>query len=74
MGLKAAGLEDSRTLALALAADLAEHARTIELQRSERNRLAAADQPRYNLPLIPDGMDLAGLYRLAEALRNQKAA
>jgi hypothetical protein len=73
-GLKAAGLEDSRSLAKDLAADLAEHARAMELQRSERQRLAAAGQPRYNLPLIPDGMDLAGLYRLAEALRKQKAA
>jgi hypothetical protein len=73
-GLKAAGLEDSRALAVDLAADLAEHARTIELQHTERKRLAAAGQPRYNLPLIHDGMDLAGLYRLAEALRQQKAA
>jgi hypothetical protein len=73
-GLKAAGLDDSLALAKELAADLAEHARTVELQRVERRRLAAAGQPRYNLPLIPDGMDLAGLYRLAEALREQRAA
>jgi anion-transporting ArsA/GET3 family ATPase len=37
-GLKAAGLEDSMSLAKDLAADLAEHARTMELQRSERQR------------------------------------
>jgi len=73
-GLKAAGLEDSRPLAEELAADLAEHARAVDRQRSERRRLAAAGQPRYNLPLIPDGMDLAGLYRLAEELRDQRAA
>ena len=74
LGLKAAGIDDSRSLAADLAADLSEHARAMELQRSERQRLAAAGQPRYNLPLIPDGMDLAGLYRLAEELRNQGAA
>ncbi len=74
MGLKAAGLDDSKTLAADLTADLAEHARSMELQRSEQRRLAAAEQPRYNLPLIPDGMDLAGLYRLAEQLREQGAA
>jgi hypothetical protein len=74
LGLKAAGIDDSRSLAADLAADLAEHARAMELQRSERHRLAAAGQPRYNLPLIPDGMDLAGLYRLAEALQEQGAA
>jgi anion-transporting ArsA/GET3 family ATPase len=73
-GLKAAGLDDSRSLAADLAADLAEHARAMGLQRSERRRLAAAGQPRYNLPLIPDGMDLAGLYRLAEELCKQGAA
>jgi anion-transporting ArsA/GET3 family ATPase len=73
-GLKSAGVDDSRALAADLAADLAEHAQTVELQRSERRRLAAAGQPRYNLPLIPDGMDLAGLYRLAEELREQGAA
>jgi Anion-transporting ATPase len=74
LGLKAAGLEDSRLLARDLAVDLAEHAGAMELQRTERRRLAAAGQPRYNLPLIPDGMDLAGLYRLAETLRQQRAA
>jgi anion-transporting ArsA/GET3 family ATPase len=74
MGLKAAGLDDSKSLAADLAADLAEHARSMELQRSEQHRLAAAKQPRYDLPLIPDGMDLAGLYRLAEELREQGAA
>ena len=74
MGLKAAGIDDSLSLAASLSADLAEHARAMELQRSERRRLAAAGQPRYNLTLIPDGMDLAGLYRLAGELREQGAA
>ena len=74
LGLKAAGLEDSASLATDLAADLAEHARAVELQGRERDRLAAAGQPRYNLPLIPDGMDLGGLYRLAQELRRQGAA
>lgn len=73
-GLKAAGIEESRSLAAELTADLAEHAQAMELQAAERRRLAAAGQPRYDLPLIPDGMDLAGLYRLAEALRDQGAA
>ena len=36
--------------------------------------LADAGQPCYELPLITDGMDLAGLYRLAAALREQGAA
>src|SRR5579859_5293299 len=74
IGLKAAGIEESRSLAAELAADLAEDARATDMHRAERRRLAEVSQPRYDLPLIPDGMDLAGLYRLAEALRDQGAA
>jgi anion-transporting ArsA/GET3 family ATPase len=74
LGLKAAGLDDSRRVASALAAELTEHARTVTSQRAQRRRLAGAGQPRYDLPMITDGMDLAGLYRIAAALRDQGAA
>ena len=73
-GLKAAGIEDRRGLAASLAAELTEHAREELAQRAQRSRLAEAGQPRYDLPLITDQMDLAGLYRLAAALRDQGAA
>ncbi|MGE5285968.1 MAG: ArsA-related P-loop ATPase [Micromonosporaceae bacterium] len=74
VGLKAAGIEQGRELAGDLGAELTEHARRMALERRERRRLAATKQPRYDLPLIPDGIDLAGLYRLAAALREQGAA
>ena len=74
LGLKAAGLEDSLGLAASLAAELSEHAREALAQRSQRHRLDATGQPRYELPLITDQMDLGGLYRLAAALRDQGAA
>src|SRR6266487_3080466 len=74
LGLKAAGLDDSRRLASALAAELTEHARTVTSQRAQRRRLAGPGQPRYDLPMITDGIDLAGLYRIAAALRDQGAA
>ena len=74
VGLKAAGLEDSGTLATYLAAELTEQARTDAGQQVQRRRLDAAGQPRYELPMITDGMDLGGLYRLAAALREQGAA
>ncbi len=74
VGLKAAGLQESRSLARDLAVELAEHARWVALQERERGELAAAKQPRYDLPMITDGIDLAGLYRLAEALHQQGAA
>lgn len=77
VGLKAAGIGDDRDLGevtTQLAAELGVHARRVALERQERRRLAAARQPRYDLPLIADGIDLAGLYRLAAELRAQGAA
>src|ERR1017187_5307077 len=74
LGLKAAGLEDSLGLAASLAAELSEHAREALAQRSQLHRLDGTGQPRYELPLITDQMDLGGLYRLAAALRDQGAA
>jgi len=76
MGLKAAGLENGGggNVADGLAAELAEHARQVLSQRERRGLLTATGQPCYDLPLITDGVDLAGLYRLAAALREQGAA
>jgi anion-transporting ArsA/GET3 family ATPase len=73
-GLKAAGLDGSRRLAADLAAELVEHAVTAVGQEEQRRRLAKPGQPCYDLPAITDGIDLAGLYRLAAALRDQGAA
>ena len=74
-GVKAAGLEhDAESIAAVLAAEAAEHARRTAIQRTEKERLESLDHPRYTLPLLSDGMDLAGLYDLAESLRAQGAA
>ncbi|WP_026412287.1 ArsA-related P-loop ATPase [Actinomadura oligospora] len=74
-GVKAAGLEhDAEQIAAVLTAEAAEHARRTALQAREKERLEGLDLPRYTLPLLPDGMDLAGLYDLAESLRAQGAA
>ncbi len=80
LGMKSAGLDDSlgpagsADLAGALVLELSEHAREVLAQREHQRALAAAGQPCYELPLIADGMDLAGLYRLATGLRDQGAA
>jgi energy-coupling factor transporter ATP-binding protein EcfA2 len=76
LGLKAAGIDAGAGtgLATALAAELAGHAREVVAQRAHQRALDAAGQPCYELPVITDGMDLAGLYRLAAALRDQGAA
>ncbi|GAA2619445.1 ArsA-related P-loop ATPase [Actinomadura fulvescens] len=74
-GLKAAGLErDAETVAAELVREATDHARRTALQKREKERLEGIDRPRYILPLLPDGMDRAGLYDLAEALREQGAA
>ncbi len=72
--LGAAGLHDTGSLAAALAGELAEHARHIELVDRERAELEAAGPPIYDLPLIAEGVDLAALHRLAADLREQGAA
>lgn len=72
--LTAAGLHSADALAAALADELADHARHVELQDSERTELEAAGQPIYELPMITEGIDLAALYRLAAELRDQGAA
>lgn len=74
LGLKAAGIDDSLRLATELAAELTEHAVAVSREKLQRDRLAEPGQPRYDLPVISDGIDLAGLYRLAATLREQGAA
>jgi anion-transporting ArsA/GET3 family ATPase len=69
-----AGLYDTEALAAALAGEISEHARHIELADRERTELEAAGQPLYELPLIAEGIDLAALHKLAAELRDQGAA
>lgn len=73
-GMKAAGIDDGDRTARELADELGEHAQRVSLERRERRRLAAAKRPRYPLPMVPEGIDLAGLYRLAAELTAQGAA
>jgi anion-transporting ArsA/GET3 family ATPase len=74
LGLKAAGIGDNHGLAADLATELREHALQVALQDRERDELQASGRPRYELPMIPEGIDLASLYQLAAALREQGAA
>ena len=74
VGLKAAGISDNHGLAADLMTELREHAQQVALQGRERDELLTAGLPHYELPMIPDGIDLAGLYQLAAILREQGAA
>lgn len=48
-----------------------EHASTLNAQRESERRLADLDVPRLTLPALADGMDLGGLYELAQHLTEQ---
>jgi len=74
LGLKAAGINDNHGLAADLMTELREHAQQVALQNRERDELLTSGRPHYELPMILDGIDLAGLYQLAAVLRQQGAA
>ncbi|MGW9427502.1 ArsA-related P-loop ATPase [Streptomyces decoyicus] len=48
-----------------------EHAERVELERAEYAELTAIGLPTHELELLPEGVDLAGLYHLARDLRKQ---
>jgi hypothetical protein len=74
LGLKAAGISDNHGLAADLMTELKEHAQQVALQNRERDELLTSGRPHYELPMIPEGIDLASLYQLAAVLRDQGAA
>jgi anion-transporting ArsA/GET3 family ATPase len=70
-GLKESGIDPVDDLPLLLAAEAADHANRVALETRERADLAEVGRPLYELPLLPEAIDLGGLYRLAEMLRAQ---
>ena len=70
-GLEKAGLDAPDELVEALATEAQDHATRVALEERGRDALAALDRPTYELPLLPDAVDLAGLYELAGLLRAQ---
>ncbi|MFF9869314.1 MULTISPECIES: ArsA family ATPase [unclassified Streptomyces] len=69
--LAAAGVAGSARLLTPLLEEAAEHAQRVQLEREQRELLAKLQVPTYELPFLGDGVDLAGLYRLAKELREQ---
>ncbi|MGW7367992.1 ArsA family ATPase [Streptomyces sp. NPDC054841] len=67
--LTAAGVSGAAGLVTPLLEQAAEHAQRVELEREQRGVLSALDLPTYELPLLSEGVDLAGLYQLAAELR-----
>ena len=50
------------------------HAERRRLEDSQRALIEAMDVPSYELPLMPGGVDLTGLYELAEVICEQGLA
>lgn len=67
--LTRAGVSGSAKLVSPLLAEAAEHAERVELEREQRGVLEELGLPTYELPLLGEGLDLGGLYRLARELR-----
>jgi anion-transporting ArsA/GET3 family ATPase len=73
-GLVAAGMTVRDPGVDALLVEAAEHAERVSLERAQRRRLKALGRPTYELPLLAEGVDLGGLYDLAERLCAQGMA
>jgi hypothetical protein len=54
-----------------LLAQAHEHAQRVVLEREQRAEIAALRLPVRELELLSDGVELGGLYRLADSLRKQ---
>jgi anion-transporting ArsA/GET3 family ATPase len=70
-GLKAAGLDASTQTVATLLGEAGEHAGRVLLEQRERQTLVALDRPTYELPMLPETVDLSALYELAERLVGQ---
>jgi anion-transporting ArsA/GET3 family ATPase len=71
--LKAAGVTGAAGLVTPLLEQAAEHAQRVELEREQRKALNTLELGAYELPMLSEGVDLAGLYQLAKELRKQGA-
>lgn len=70
-GLRTAGVDATSATVAALRSEAREHALRVALEQEERAELASSGAPLFELPMLEEGMDLAGLYELAEGLREQ---
>lgn len=70
-GLAAAGLPSSAAVVDALIGEAVDATDRAALEAAERAALAALARPTYELPWLPEGVDLGGLYELAAALTEQ---
>lgn len=72
--LAGAGLAHDAGTVAGLLAETRDTLTRLGVEQEQREALAAAQAPVIELPLLPDSVDLGGLYRLAEALAGLAAA
>ena len=72
--LKAAGVEADDGLVSGLLAEARDHAELRDLEDSQRKLVDELGVPTYELPRLPEGIDLGGLYELAAELKAQGMA
>ncbi len=73
-GLAESGIDPSRRVVDGLLAEGREHAERRALEDEQRRRIDKLDVTTYELPRLPDGIDLGGLYELAADLIDQGMA
>ncbi len=72
--LKSAGIEAGDGVVTGLLAEARDHAERRALEDAQRGLVRGFDVPTYELPRLPGGADLGGLYELAAELKNQGMA
>lgn len=72
--LAQAGVDDDPELVGGLVAEARDHAERRALEDAQRQVVAGLAAPAYELPLLPGGVDLGGLYELAGDLAKQGLA
>lgn len=72
--LERAGVAVTRKLVDVLLREGRDHAERRTLEDTQRKRISELDVPAYELPRLPDGIDMGGLYELAAELRDQGLA
>jgi anion-transporting ArsA/GET3 family ATPase len=69
--LASVGIDVDDELIEGLLAEARDHAERRALEDSQRTLVAEMDVPSYELPRLPGGVDIGGLYELAALLRDQ---
>jgi anion-transporting ArsA/GET3 family ATPase len=72
--LKRGGLTGNGDLVAGLLSEARDHAERRALEDEQRALVGRLDVPTYELPRLAGGVDLGGLYELAELLRDQGLA